>query len=600
MGKSVYFLTGTDEHGQKIAQAAQTANKNPKDFVDQFIPAYQDAWKLYDITYTRFMRTTDEYHKKGAQQLVDTLIRNGDIYKDSYEGWYCTPCETFVTEKETIPGTVSPQCPSCDRSTTFVSEETYFFKLSAYQEKLLAFYKENPYFITPKERSHEVISFVQSGLKDLSISRTTVSWGVPFPHDERHVLYVWIEALSNYITGIGYGDVARKEEFEKWWPADLQILGKDIIRFHAVYWPALLMAAGLRLPKSLLVHGWIKVDTQKMSKSRGNVVDPLELAQAYGVDPVRYYLCRQMAVTQDGDFSIADLEQRIESDLANDLGNLLQRVTTLADKYGITIVKAPSQWSTSEIDLQDEVLSMVQEFELFMNDYQLHTALARVWKYINVVNAYFHAKEPWKIAKSSPEQFHEIISATCHAIRAIGILLLPIMPHKMEELLGRIGMISEVTRKALSELELGIWKHTFTITKGDPLFVKPEPKTVEEQKVAEVVIENDDMITIDDVVKLKLVVGTIEQAEPVAKSDKLLKLQVNFGPRGMRQILSGIAKTYSPSELIGKQALFVVNLKPRQMMGLESHGMLFMTKDDTHKSRIMVPHEPVANGAELN
>ncbi len=598
MGQNVFFMTGTDEHGQKIALAAQQAGKQPKEFVDSFIPAYMDAWKAYGIHYNHFMRTTDDFHKKGAQHLVSYLMDKGDIYKAKYEGWYCTPCETFLTEKDLEGHTQNvPACPTCGRATSYISEETYFFKLSAYQEKLLTFYKKNPGFICPKERANEVISFVESGLKDLSISRTTVSWGVPFPNDPEHVLYVWIEALSNYITGIGYGDPAKQEIFKKWWPADVQVLGKDIIRFHAVFWPALLMAADLQLPKRLLVHGWIKVDKQKMSKSLGNVVDPMDLAKEYGVDAVRYYLCRQMSTAQDGDFSIADLEQRLSSDLANDLGNLLQRMTALVGKYGLITIAPSAIWSGPVLDLQSEALSTLQDFEMYMADLQLHLAIARLWKFINATNAFFHAQEPWKQAKNNMAAFNETISATCHALRLIGVLLLPVMPEKMQKLLASIGMLEQVTDKVLHELELGMWKHTFVITKGDTLFIKPEPK----ETIIEVQQEqSDNAITIDDVVKVQLVVGTIEICEAVPKSDKLLKLQVNFGDKGMRQILSGIAKIYTPQELISKQAVFVFNLKPRQMMGLESHGMLLITKYDNERSRIVSPEVPVSNGAELN
>ena len=348
-GKRTFFLTGTDEYGQKVALQAEKAGKQPQEFVDSFIPAYKELWADYEIVYNHFIRTTDEDHVKAVQQWITMLIAKGDIYKAFYEGWYCTHCETFVTEKEIDPQGVygadsGPACPSCARPTKAVSEETYFFRLSAYQDKLLKFYKENPTFVVPKERLNEVINFVESGLKDLSISRTTISWGIPFPGDAKHVTYVWADALNNYITGIGYGNQLREKDFHQWWPADLHILGKDIIRFHAIFWPAFLMASGLPLPKQLLVHGWITVDNQKMSKSFGNVIDPVELLQKYGADQVRYYLVRQMAVNQDGNFSITDLEQRITADLANDLGNLLNRMTALAEKFDAMVINPPAAW----------------------------------------------------------------------------------------------------------------------------------------------------------------------------------------------------------------------------------------------------------------
>src|SRR3989339_2186100 len=312
-GEKVFFLTGTDEHGQKVAQAAAKAGMQPKEFTDSFIDDYKSVWKKYEIAYDYFIRTTDNQHVQAVQTWLQRLIAQGDIYKGSYKGWYCTPCESFVTEKDsqqTEEGKALT-CPDCSRLTGEVFEECYFFKLSAYQDRLLKFYEEHPNFITPKERMAEVISFVKSGLRDLSISRTTISWGIPFPGDDAHVTYVWADALNNYITAVGYGDDARADELAKWWPADLQIMGKDIARFHAVYWPAFLMASNLAMPKKLLVHGWIKVADQKMSKSLGNAVDPMQLANDYGVDEIRYYLTRKMAITQDSEFKFDDIEQSV-------------------------------------------------------------------------------------------------------------------------------------------------------------------------------------------------------------------------------------------------------------------------------------------------
>src|SRR3990167_9469674 len=375
-GADVFFLTGTDEHGQKIEQAAIKAGKNPKEFVDSFIDAYKDAWKSYNIDYTKFIRTTDFEHVKAVQEWLKLLISNGEIYKGKYEGMYCTPCETFVAE-----GSEQIDCVSCGRACIFVSEEAYFFKLSSYQDKLLQFYKNNPNFVYPKARLNEVIKFVEGGLKDLCISRTTVKWGIPFPGDEAHVTYVWADALNNYVTAV-------KDNFEKWWPADLQILGKDIFRFHAVYWPAFLMASNLAMPKHLLVHGWIKVADKKMSKSLGNAVDPIELKDTFCVDEVRYYLVSQMAVTQDLEFSLSE---------------------------------------------------HVKIFREYMDLASFHMAMAELWKFISEVNSYFHAQEPWKVVKVDQAKFKEIIFVTCCSLQSIANLLWSVMPNKMEELLRRIG-----------------------------------------------------------------------------------------------------------------------------------------------------------------
>ncbi len=600
-GKDVFFLTGTDEHGQKIEHAAAKAGMDPKTFVGSFVKQYEDTWHKYHIDYTKFIRTTDPYHIKAVQEWIKDLIKKGDIYKSFYKGWYCTPCETFVTKKDSTKKEnelSEPLCPSCDRATIAIAEESYFFKLSSYQEKLLDFYAKHPEFIVPKERTKEVVNFVKSGLRDLSISRTTVKWGVPFPGDEKHVAYVWADALNNYITAIGYAQKGREDELKKWWPADLQVMGKDIIRFHAIYWPAFLMASDLALPKQLLVHGWIKIDQKKMSKSLGNVVDPLVLLQKYGADPVRYYLMRYMAITQDSNFSIADLEQTITSDLAHDLGNLLNRMTSLAEKHDALEIKDPGVWAETALHIIDESWNLIEDYTAYMQDYQFHMALARLWKFIHQVNAYFHAQEPWKLAKADRAAFIEVLAVTCHSLRVVATLLWPIMPNKMEELLESIGVTFAVKEdhNLIEDLELSWKERSFMLKKIIALFATYEPKKDDQ---AEQKQKSTDHISIDDFAKVLLAVGTIEQCDEVPKSDKLYCLQIDFGDKGKRQILAGIKKAYAPSELMGKQVVCVINLKPRKMLGLESQGMVLVAQDSDGKPQIVSPISGVPNGTRL-
>ncbi len=590
LGKKVFFLTGTDEHGQKIAQAAQKAGMEPQKFVDSFIGDYKHIWKLYNIDYTRFIRTTEPEHVKAVQEWLTKLLKNGDIYKSKYEGWYCIPDETFVVEKGDQE---SPLCSMCSRATIFISEESYFFKLSKYQDKLLKFYKDNPDFVLPKERLNEVIKFVESGLKDLSISRTTVKWGIPFPGDEKHVAYVWADALLNYLSGVDYNKDQKNLEF--WWPADLQVMGKDILRFHAVYWPAFLMASNLELPKHLLVHGWIKVNQQKMSKSLGNTIDPQDLYNAYGADAVRYYLTSQLAITHDAEFSTQELEHRISTDLANDLGNLLNRTIALAFKNDLFEVPEIKKWSIEALELYDYSVATINEYHDHMQNCSFHLALASLWKFISRVNAYFHSQEPWKI--TDKEKFNEVISATCHSLNVIGHLIWPVMPHKAIELLDHIGQEDILDDNVIQELKKK-WNNSFKLKKGTTLFQKiEEPKVMKEIEQEKPLSEPN--INFEDFAKVKLLVGTIEQCEEVPKSDKLYKLQVNFGDKGMRQILSGVRQYFKPQDLIGKQGVFVFNLAPRKMVGLESQGMMLFVEDANGNLQFVTVAKEVPNGNPL-
>jgi len=620
MGKNVFFLTGTDEHGQKLQEAADKAGMQPKQFVDSVVPEYKKVWSNYEINYDKFIRTTDEEHKNAVKHFIETLQEQGDIYKSSYTGMYCVPCETFVTINTETPKDVNGNhvCPNCQRGLKEVSEESYFFRLSAYQDQLLKFYEENPNFIVPKERLQEVISFVKSGLKDLSISRKNVTWGIPFPGDPSHTVYVWGDALTNYISAIGYGqsDIKSDENFKFWWPADVQVMAKDIVRFHAVYWPAFLMALNLPLPKKLLVHGYILMGDYKMSKSRGNIIDPDNLANWYGIEQVRYYLARHISVAQDSQFDLKDLENYITADLANGVGNLLSRTLTLALNNNFSTVKAPSTLEPSSAAVKEKSEEAFRVYWEEMNNLHPHIALAELWKFVAHVNAYFHTMQPWVLAKQNRELFEEVIYTACQSMYEIAILLWPVMPKKMEELLKHLGHDFNVANTYEKDLRENKWNKTFNLhAVTEPLFVRPEshveqvlqdsktePKT--ESKSSEIKSSEKTLVTeiinITDFAKVQLLVGTVKTCQPVSGSDKLLKLEVDLGQHGLRQILSGVAPYFKPEELVGKQGIFVANLAPRKMLGQESQGMMLFAKDEVGNMRMITVGGFVENGTRVS
>ncbi|HBY05668.1 MAG: Methionyl-tRNA synthetase [candidate division TM6 bacterium GW2011_GWE2_42_60] len=598
-GCDTFMLTGTDEHGQKVAEAAEKMGMQPQAFVDSLVPAFKEPWKQYNIAYNHFIRTTDQYHVKAVQDWIVQLQKQGDIYKATYEGWYDLSQEAFLTEKDLEfrePGEPPVSLMSGNKA-RWVSEECYFFKLSAYQDRLLKFYKENPDFITPPERLNEVISFVENGLKDLSISRKTITWGIPFPGDPSHVTYVWADALNNYLTAIGFGDKNRTEEFNTWWPADLQVLGKDIVRFHAVYWPAFLMATGLPLPRKLLVHGWIRINGEKMSKSLGNVVDPVELGKQYGIDPIRYYLMRYVAISQDSSFNTEDLENRINTDLANDFGNLVNRMLTLALKNNLAHVPAPWHRHDADVQLQNAMHKMLEDFEREMSRYYYHQAYAVLWRFVASVNRYFHDQEPWKLVKTDTERFAEVISTTCHAIKAIGLLLWPVMPATIEKLFKALGVEFTEGTNYITLLHEGKFNTDFTLSPLEPLFTKYEEKKPDMTTTPEIPVQN--YLAIEDFIKTELAVGTITAVEDVAKSDKIYKLTVDCGTYGLRTICAGVKKFYTPEELMGIKTVFVLNLKPRELFGITSQGMMLMATNSDGKPTIVRADESVPAGTKL-
>lgn len=606
-GKAAFFLTGTDEHGQKIAEKASLMGKQPKEFVDSMIPMFKEVWKKFGIQYDHFIRTTDAEHEQAVVELLNRLIASDDIYKSTYVGLYCIPDETFVTHEQALEKDGQKLCPSCERELKQVEEESYFFRLSAYGDRLLEFYAQNPHFIHPKERLNEVIEFVKGGLRDLSISRKTVSWGIPFPGDPSHTVYVWGDALTNYISAIGFGNPARSAEMEKWWPADVHIMGKDIVRFHAVYWPAFLMAAQLPLPKKLLVHSYILVNDAKMSKSRGNAIDPVQLGERYGIESMRYYLMRYTSFAQDSSVSTEHMENVLNADLANSFGNLLNRVVSLALANGHSTVTPVEVLEAEGIVLRERARETTVAVCDEMMHYNYHLALSTVWKFVSDVNAYVHKAEPWRVVKTNKEHFNEIISVVCHSLYDVAVMLWPVMPEKMEQLLRCLGHSFTYIEgvDATEELRKKNWNKTFTLTASNgPLFPRIEPSVKEdvpaqkkETKMSDAPVEVQKVATIDDFAKLELRVGTITLCERVKGSAKMLRLEVDFGSFGQRQILSGIGQLTEPEKLVNVQAIFVVNFPERTMMGLKSQGMMLSAYDETNNFSPAQTGNHVENGS---
>ncbi len=570
-----FFLTGTDEHGLKIQQTAEKKGITPKQLADETHIKFKELWKVLNISYDRFIRTTDEDHIKAVQYIFQKCYENGDIYLSEYESWYCVGCEEFKTETEIKDNDY--KCPIHQKKCEKIKEESYFFRLSKYQDKLLELYEKNPEFIQPDYRRNEVIFFVKQGLKDLSVSRLRerVKWGIPVPFDDKHTIYVWFDALTNYLTGVGYPNV-ESDKFKTFWPADLHIVGKDILRFHTVYWPAFLMSAGLEIPKKVFAHGWWTVEGEKMSKTLGNVVNPFEVAEKYGVDELRYFLLREIPFGQDGDFSHKAVVNRINSDLANDLGNLVSRTISMINKFNKGVVDCVEDGKKTELEEKYEELyrETLESFEKHMSKLEFNKALEKVWEFIDFLNKYIVKTEPWKLNKEKSPYLKTVLYVLADGLLLIGYLLYPFMPEKMKILLEYIGF---------EYLPEDIYPFSYPSgsvvkKKIKPLFPRLEDKG--EVKVMEKKEEKkEEFVSIDDFAKLQFKVGEILEAEKVEKSNKLLKLLVDLGDE-KRTIVSGIAEYYKPNDLIGKKVIVFTNLKPRKIFGIQSQGMILASKDD--------------------
>ncbi len=592
-GKDVIFLTGTDEHGLKIEQKAKEKGVTPKEYVDEIVEIFKNLWKFMNISYDRYIRTTDDYHIETVQKIFKDLYDKGYIYKGTYKGKYCTPCESFWTESQLVDG----KCPECGRDVTEAEEEAYFFKISLFSDRLEKLLLETDY-LQPKSIAVELVNnFIKPGLEDVCVSRTTFTWGVPVTFDEKHIVYVWIDALSNYISALGYNN-EKYDDFNKFWPADVHMVAKDIMRFHALIWPAMLMALDLPLPKHLAVHGWITFNGQKMSKSIGNVVDPLVLGERYGADAIRYHILREMALGADSSFSNEIMINRINSDLANDLGNLVSRTVAMVEKYFGGVIPTEKESADIDNELIDMTLALRDKVDAYMDETQLNNALAEIFKVISRANKYIDETTPWILGKDETKKARLacVLYNLLEAIRVSTTLLSNFMPSTMPKVWAQIGADSDLITYENAG-KFNVLPQNVKVAKGDAIFPRIDvDKEIEElnaliEKQAKQAqkaqqkpeIEGLAEIQFDDFAKVELRVATVTECEPIKKAKKLLKLQVNDGTDKPRQIVSGIAPWYKPEDLIGKNVIIVANLKPAKLCGEMSNGMLLagdVSEDD--------------------
>ncbi|AIF53863.1 methionine--tRNA ligase [Pelosinus sp. UFO1] len=601
-GCEVLFLTGSDEHGQKIQRKAAEQNVTPIAYVDKIVDSFKQLWEKLNISNDDFIRTTEQRHHEVVQAIFQKIYDKGDIYKAAYEGWYCTPCETFWIERQVVDG----KCPDCGRPVEMVQEESYFFRMSKYQDRLLAYIESNPDFIQPITRRNEMLNFIKGGLEDLCVSRTTFDWGIPVPFDTKHVVYVWFDALTNYITAAGYLD--DREKFAKFWPADIHLVGKEIVRFHSIIWPIILMALDLELPSQVYGHGWLIMEGDKMSKSKGNVIDPVALIEEFGPDAIRYFLLREITLGLDGNFSREALINRINADLANDLGNLLHRTLNMIGRFNEGVIKPSGDVEEVDRALTELVQSTVNQYEKLMDSMDINAAIKIVWTLISRTNKYIDETAPWALAKdeSKRARLNTVLYNLAETLRVVGVLIYPFMPITGPKIWAQLGIPADFKTVSLEDVKgWGKLPVNGLVAKPEPIFPRIEDKVVEvpvEEKTEEkpktnVVAESTNSlpeVTIEEFAKMDLRVVTVLAAEKVEKADKLLKLTVDLGTE-QRTIVSGIAKHYAPEDLVGKSVVMIINLKPAKIRGIESRGMVLAASCDEKLIVVTAPEMPAGS-----